>query len=109
MIIRHGTGGALDDSLQNLSWGTYKQNANEDRKRDGTQPVGEKVYGSKLIPSKVIEIYQSYGKATKNELGDRFGVSDRTICAIQNGETWRHITSSLEKPPRLRIKTMEEV
>lgn len=35
MIVRHGEGGSLDNSVKNLSWGTHQENQTEDRHRDG--------------------------------------------------------------------------
>lgn len=41
MLALHGPSGSLDNTVENLYWGTAQQNA-DDRKRDGTQWLGFK-------------------------------------------------------------------
>lgn len=100
MIILHGKNGLFDDSLENLSWGTHKQN-HADKWRDGTQQVGERVGTHKLNELQVRIIRRAYAPNIKRthidkgiptqQLAEIFNVSTNTIERIVNRESWKHI------------------
>ncbi len=69
-----------------LSWGTGRSNA-ADRKRDGTNPRGERHGSAKLTPDDVREIRSSVG-VSQYKLAARFGVEQTTISSIQRRASW---------------------
>lgn len=89
--VRHGLRGKLDNSLANLCYGTPKQNE-EDRIRDGTNPVGIRNPYAKLTEANVYEI-RSLLAAGKSQISiaNTFGVSQSGICLIKLGKTWAHL------------------
>lgn len=105
MYACHGTLGNQVDSIDNLYWGTARQNQ-MDRLRDGTMKMGENHYHRLLNETQVRvirRIREMNGTRAKNssvapsgyvslkELGNIFGVSYRTISDISNGKSWKHL------------------
>lgn len=88
--VRHLNGNKKDNRLDNLKWGTAKENA-EDRERHGTTAHngGEKCNLSKLNNDIVRQIRVSAG--THREIAERFGISQPTVTRIINGQTWKNI------------------
>jgi len=81
MHILHGPNGKQDNSVENLSYGTPKENA-LDRARDGT-------IRSKLSTEQVIEIRTLLNqKDTCTSLAQRYKVSVKAISDIKNGRKW---------------------
>ena len=94
---RHLDGNPLNNSIDNLAFGTAKENA-ADRIRHGTQLRGEDVPSAKLTRRKVQWVRDLYAASkagnsninlTLNDLGEIFGVSRTAISSIVNGQTWR--------------------
>ncbi len=93
LIVLHGDKGKLDNSLENLSWGTYSDNNGIDRERDGTVQRGERHGRAKLTEEQVLQIpgLRTQG-LTQKAIGDLFGVSEKQIRSILRGKTWAHVT-----------------
>ncbi len=93
LIVLHGDKGKLDNSLENLSWGTYSDNNGLDRVRDGTVQRGERHGRAKLTEEQVLQIpgLRTQG-LTQKAIGDLFGVSEKQIRSILRGKTWAHVT-----------------
>lgn len=88
---RHLNGNPLDNRLENLAWGTAKDNA-ADRIRHGTVLRGSAVYGAKLNDSLVRKIRRLYAiRHNITALARRFGVWPRTILYAATGRTWKHV------------------
>ena len=85
---RHRNGNAQDDRLDNLLYGTPKENA-EDRKRHGTHAQGETAPNARLTESIVKHILAS--KADAETLGARYGVHPGHINNIRRGARWSHV------------------
>jgi hypothetical protein len=90
-VICHGPKGHLCNEINNLSYGTFSQNA-KDQWRDGTKIYGEKVFNSKLTAKKVLQIkkLRKSGK-TLTELSQKFAISPQRICDIMSGRGWNHL------------------
>lgn len=83
---RHANGARTDNRLENLSWGTSKENS-ADRDRHGTTVRGEKSKSAKLTQAMVDEIRAS--GLTTRVLGVRYGVSSMTISQIKRRVKWK--------------------
>lgn len=90
--VCHGPNGQQDNSLANLCYGTKSKNMGEDKRRDGSFPVGERHSRSKLTEAIVIQV-RARAKAgeARYALAREFGVSPSTIYSICYGKNWRHV------------------
>lgn len=88
----HGEGGACDNSLRNLRWGTPAQNQ-LDRFRDGTDGCGERNPLAKLTAKAVRFIKKNYISYDRefgsSALARKFGVSQGAVWLVLSGKTWR--------------------
>jgi hypothetical protein len=84
----HGPNGSLDDSIENVSWGTTKKNSCDDKLRDGTLLTGEYGTNAKLKQSQIEEIYQLKGKRSQRSIADDYGVHQCEISRILSGKRW---------------------
>lgn len=82
---RHGDRDVSNNRLENLCWGTPKENC-ADQRAHGTIAIGEKNGGAKLSQAQAdnIRIRLSSGEMGEN-LALEYGVSRATISRIKNG------------------------
>jgi hypothetical protein len=87
MECRHLDGNPKNNRLDNLYWGTGKENAT-DRVRHGTGGYGEKNPSCKLSPSEVEEI-KSYCRQgmSQRKVAKLFGVTQSHVSLIMQGKT----------------------
>lgn len=94
MECRHLDGNSTNNHLNNLCWGTKKENQN-DSKRHGTmnRAKGENHGHVKLTKFEVLRIRLLYqtGRYYQRELAKMFSVHRSTIGFIVRKEHWRHI------------------
>lgn len=91
MYVIHGPKGSRCDALDNISYGTPKQNQ-MDRIRDGTACLGSKHPNSKLVESQVREIMSLKAKGlSQYAIAKRFGVTRENIRSIHHGKSWGHL------------------
>lgn len=88
--VRHGVGGQNDNSPENLSYGTPKENY-QDKLRDGKGLSGERNNRAKLTELKVKEIHFLSEYASNLELSILYGVSKAQISNILSGRYWKHV------------------
>ncbi len=88
---RHINGDRHDNRLENLAWGTVRENY-ADQRRHGTASIGSRQSSAKLTEADIPAIRRMLeaGK-TKASIGRQYGVSGRTITYIANGEHWAHV------------------
>lgn len=95
---RHKDGQPNNNRLENLVWGSAKENA-LDRSKHGRHPT------SKLSKDDVHEIINSSASVT--ELSQQFNVVEHTIYDILRGKTWEWVTGIKCKEPRRKLKRDE--
>ena len=92
LIVLHGEKGSLDNTLENISWGTYNDNNGVDRDRDGTSNRGIRSGRAKLKEEDVHGIRQKSKLGwTQKEVAVLYGVSSFAIRDIICGRTWAHL------------------
>jgi hypothetical protein len=84
----HWDGDRTNAALSNLRWDTRLNNA-LDRKRHGTDLLGERAKSARLTESLVREIRKrnKSARAWAKELG----VGLQTVCRARSGITWAHV------------------
>ena len=89
---RHLNGVKSDNRLENLKWGSAKENA-DDRKNHNKTARGERHRSCKLSNQDVIKIRTLYetGNFYLRELADKFNVSLQNIHYIVTNKYWTHI------------------
>lgn len=95
MVCRHLDGNGKNNCIDNLRWGTPKENG-EDRVRHGTnaRPMnsGEGNYWAKLTNEKVLEIRRRFANGQSDRLlAVIFDVKVCTIRGIVKRQTWKHV------------------
>lgn len=91
---RHGPGGALDNRLVNLCWGTHADNIRIDKVRDGTNLSGERHPAAKLTAASVRKIRRRHAAGeTPEMLACEFGVTKSNISYIVNGKSWASLSA----------------
>lgn len=86
--VRHLNGFSADDRLENLVYGTPRENA-ADKERHGTAARGETHGGAKLTETDVHRIRN--GDECAHELAAQFGVHFGHINNIRRGVRWKHV------------------
>jgi hypothetical protein len=79
---RHLNGDSHDDRLENLKWGTPKENA-DDRIRHGTMTT-------KLTEEQARYIL-AHEKSSARELAELFGVGLSTVYSVRHRRSWSHL------------------
>lgn len=89
--VLHGIAGKLNNSVENLSYGTHKDNMC-DKKRDGTDRRGERAHSSKLTEQKVLRIRELLlAGVTQKEIAAQFSIHKDYVSHIKRRVTWAHI------------------
>jgi len=88
--VAHKCGKSLCCNPAHLKLSTPKENA-ADKKRHGTQPLGESMPLSKLTEAQVRLIRSNPEKLSTTKLAKMFGVCFQTVSKVLNGETWKHV------------------
>jgi hypothetical protein len=86
MECLHGPGGRRDNSVENLRWGTHRENI-ADRERDGTTVRGERHPRAKLTTEDIHEIRNM----RPMDAARRFGIDPSYARKIKAGKFWSHI------------------
>jgi NUMOD4 motif. len=94
LVCRHLNGNPLDNRIENLEWGTVKDNFN-DSIRHGTAVclrLGERHPHSKLKDNTVIKIKHLIDKGLSNrDIADMFSLKTYNINDIRTGKAWSHL------------------
>lgn len=87
--IRHIDGDAYNNRIDNLAYGTVKENNGDDRRRHGTIPMGEKHSSAKLTDAAVREIRAS--ALPLRHFAEKYGVTKEAVSCVRRRRTWRHL------------------
>lgn len=98
MLACHGPAGQRTNSISNLSYGTHKSNLGDDRRRDGTLPIGSRNGRARLTEQDVVLVLGllNEGVLTHAQIGERFGVKATCIGRIALGKTWEHVPRAVQ-------------
>lgn len=90
-VACHNNGDPTDNRLDNLRWDSVAANS-ADKKRHGTQPLGEKCPGSKLSVQDVQIIRARCGEGvSQRQVAQDFSIAQQTVSEIVSGQIWRHV------------------
>lgn len=94
---RHLNGVRTDNRLENLRYGTRKENC-ADRVVHGTSPVGERNPKARLCYASVVAIRAEFagGGVSQTELGRRYDVTQQSINDILARRSWKHVPAEAE-------------
>lgn len=85
--VCHNNQARHDNRLENLRWGTSKENA-ADRYLHGTQPRGENSHRAKLTWDAVQQIRQLIPIYSLAKIAREYGVRSITIARIRDNKNW---------------------
>ena len=89
----HGPAGKADNSLANLSYGTWAKNSGPDRERDGTLMRGQRNHKAKLTEAGVRAIRARLATGESQQaIANTFGVVQCTISQIKLGYNWGYVS-----------------
>ena len=89
---RHLNGNPKDNRLENLAWGTHKENM-DDKIAHGTLLAGERHGSAKLTNAQVVEIRSALANGEQGRVvAARYGVGDNVVSRIKCGHRWRSVT-----------------
>jgi hypothetical protein len=88
--VCHADGNKKNNCVENLYWGTPKQNA-QDRIKHGTHMYGEKNHRARLTNKDALEILRKKGTISSLELSKIYGVSKTVILGIWKRRIWKHL------------------
>ena len=95
-VARHLDGSRTNNRLENLVWGTHKENA-ADTLRHGRRLQGETMPTHKLTAEQALLAVTDYLDVPTRTLARRFGVTPGAIRFIRKGETWSSVTKWEER------------
>jgi len=88
---RHKDGDKLNNHLDNLIWGTSKQNC-KDRSLHGTKAMGETHPSAKLNNNQVLSLRElAKNGISQKELVIQFGITQTAVSSIILHKTWKHL------------------
>jgi hypothetical protein len=91
MVCRHLNGNPRDNRLENLCWGSCRENE-ADKLRHGTRAWGARCGRSTLTEAQVSAIRAAVGSGrTQRSVAAEFGISQGTVGFIWRRETWKHV------------------
>ncbi len=92
MQCRHLDGNRSNNHIDNLAWGTPKENC-ADRGRHGNDYIGEGNPNAKLKEKDIPVIRKLAQEGMyQREIGKKFGVGRRAIGAVLLGHKWMHVS-----------------
>lgn len=91
LICRHFDDDPSNNCIENLVWGTAKDNA-DDKIRNKRTANGEKAGAHKLNEKQVMEIRNRYAEGERSiSLAEEYHISKGQVLAIVRGDKWKHL------------------
>ena len=92
MDALHGSNNKHDNRLENLRWGTRKENNGIDRVRDGTDHRGQKHPMATLTDEQVLNIIRMHKLGIKPiEISRMLSINEFKIYSICSGRSWKYM------------------
>lgn len=91
----HNDGNRSNNHLDNLRWDTPKNN-HADKKRHGTQPLGQDHHNAKLTNATVLAIRSDTRSLTA--IAREYGITKENVSMIRRGISWRHLPTPPHPP-----------
>lgn len=104
MECMHLNGVRSDNRLENLRWGTRKENHSH-KKIHGTYQIGEKNPHVKWDEKTVLMVRSSPENSIR--LSRRTGIPSATIRQIRLNKTWSHLPKYVKPPRKTGVKSHE--
>lgn len=91
-VTRHLDGNRGNNKINNLCWGTMKENAS-DRRKHGTQAVGQRSKCSKLKDGEVLLMRKILKNCVVSQafIAKMFKISQTEVWRIKHGHRWSYI------------------
>lgn len=90
-VVRHLDGDPSNSRVDNLAWGSYKDNE-EDKRRHGRVPSGERHHAAVLNETLVRSIQQMSGQGfSQLRIAKELGLNRGVIGQVVRGERWTHV------------------
>lgn len=93
--VAHNCNVSLCCNGRHTRWATHAENE-DDKKKFGTRPRGEKHGRTLLSEYQVREMFALKGTDTQRNIAKRFGVSFNIVNGIFTGRNWSHITGLVQ-------------
>lgn len=91
MEVCHGVKGKLDNSPENLSYGTRSKNM-LDKNRDGTDPRGERHGNATLTNDTVLLVRELYSSGVRQcDIVAALKITQSNVSRIVNKKRWSHL------------------
>lgn len=93
-VVRHLDGNRLNNTAENLAWGSYKDNE-ADKARHGKKMFGESHPRAKLSLDLVTEVKKLLAAGVAHlEISKRLPIGRSNVWAIAKGKTWGHVENN---------------
>lgn len=100
LVCRHKNGVKTDNRLDNLAYGTQKENV-ADKELHGTAQRGSRHGMAKLDEAGAVGVIGGIVRGeTFTAIAARYGVSPDAVRCINNGKTWVHVLPEMRRPIR---------
>ena len=108
IVIRHLNGDPSDNRVENLAYGTQKENMMDAIKQD-TVEYGERRYNAKLDNATVKQVKQDLVcGASSGEVSKKYGIPQSQVWKIAVGQTWRRVGLEMNQSKKCKFLTIDE-